>query len=458
MSEASSTNNAKEESLYGLASTNATLIAWLIFLGFGSAFLAFYYSHIHYFTEIEWEKSFSYLAATSILGGGFVAVYGLLLFVPGWIWSEFLIFDTELVQKGTLCYYFVGRKDQIDPCFWSIARHLVFPFALLMIALHLALFSGDGTLMIVATIAGVLALAWYSFRQFWKELEGKFLGPTTATLRSLLLKYVITTAIAALSSAASLFILDHLVNLNHHSPALLTICTIGVVAVNFLVAVQFRQKPTRAVVTSIVAAIALMICGESLADRGLSQSERILALFGVGESSLVKLNLTAEGAVLLKAGGLDASGVALLSRLGDEYLVAGAGETNRNQRVALKKSMVRSWASVDVSFHSLPRPPRAIELWVAILVWALICMTAFWVIFEVTRRWSELKKLFRTSAPHRPVGEATVLCLTDEELKSLLRRGLVHVGLESEISASLDELTLLVRRFGFVTTREIQPE
>src|SRR3954463_15106333 len=109
-----------EKPLVTFATANATLIAWLLFLGFGSAFLAFYYSHIHYFPELEWQESFSYLAAASVLGGGLVAVYGLLLFIPGWIWSEFLIFDATLLEEKILCYS-VRRGGTVDPCFWRIA-------------------------------------------------------------------------------------------------------------------------------------------------------------------------------------------------------------------------------------------------------------------------------------------------------------------------------------------------
>lgn len=112
---AKSSANDHNEPLGEIVTANATLIAWLVFLGFGSAFLAFFYSHIHYFPELKWQESFSYLAAASIFGGGVVAVYSLLLFVPGWIWSEFLIFDAELVEKNALCYYLLPTKKESSP-------------------------------------------------------------------------------------------------------------------------------------------------------------------------------------------------------------------------------------------------------------------------------------------------------------------------------------------------------
>lgn len=47
------------------------------------------------------------------------------------------------------------------------------------------------------------------------------------------------------------------------------------------------------------------------------------------------------------------------------------------------------------------------------------------------------------------------LCLTDEELKELLRRGFAFAGLEPGMSDSLDEFALLVRRFGFSALLEV---
>jgi hypothetical protein len=106
MSKSEPKSNAKstesKENPSGILTANATLVAWLIFLGFGSAVLASYYAHIHYLPELKWEESFAYLAAVTILGGGIVAIYVLLLYLPGWIWSEFLIFDSEL-QQEPLC-------------------------------------------------------------------------------------------------------------------------------------------------------------------------------------------------------------------------------------------------------------------------------------------------------------------------------------------------------------------
>lgn len=269
-----------------------------------------------------------------------------------------------------------------------------------MVALHLVLSTGNDLLLVASTVVGVLAVAWYSLRQFRKELgSSKSLGPTTASMRSLLLKYVVTTSIATLSGITSLFILAGLVA-PQQPPTLLAICTIGVVVANFLVAVQFRQKPARAVVTSIVAAMTLMICGENLATQGLSQSERIMAGFGIGEASRVSLEVTGPGAARLHENGLDPSELALLSRLGDEYLVGGTTKDNKSRRVALKKDMVKSWSSVVAAPPErtfLSQSPDASKRWLDVLDWAFVGLTLLWMVWEVSRDWPNLKSIFSNS-------------------------------------------------------------
>lgn len=365
-----------EKPLVTFATANATLIVWVVFLGFGSTFLAFYYSHIHYFPELEWEQSFSYLAATSVFGGGLVAVYGLLLYVPGWIWSEFLIFDAKLVQTRTLCYS-VGGNEAIDPCFWKISLHLVLPFGVMMLALHLALWARHDALSIATALVGVVLVSWWSTSYLLRELEGELRddkqggeqdssdwdSQAAGSLPSFLWKYAVTTALAAVSSIASLFVLNELLNPERESWTLLAICTASVVVTNLLVAVQFRQRPMRAAMTGIVAALMLMACGEILADTGRSQSERIMSRFGIGPASRVRLDLTAAGAERLKSAGLGAGDLALLSRLGEEYVIAGTAKGNCGHRVVLRKELVQSWTSLDTASDQgrAAPPPRSVR-------------------------------------------------------------------------------------------------
>ncbi len=406
-----STAAGENRPLSGFLTTNATLVAWLIFLGFGSAFLAFYYSKIHYFPELKWEESFSYLAAISVLGGGIVAIYGLLLFVPGWIWSEFLIFDAQL-EQGTLCYHSMQPGNRPEPCFWSISHFLVVPFALLMVVLHLAIFAGDIRLLAATTVVGILAVTWYSLWEFLKEINKRPLQ-TSAKKRSLLVKYVVTADVAALASVTSLFILSHLVDPRRHSWGLLVLCTIWVVVSNFLVAVQYRQRRDRAVMTSIIAALTLIICGETFSERRASQSERLMASFGVGDPlRQVSLELTDKGAALLKNGGLQAQGVTLLSRLGEEYLVEGTlANGTRTGRVALPKRLVNSWSSIEPEPQSFEppfifsklKPARKVAY---VLDCLLLFLTFLWVGKSVRKERVELTKAFSEGGSSAKAAEA----------------------------------------------------
>jgi hypothetical protein len=372
-SETKSTEPSKgQEGLVGtLLTTQATLVAWLIFLGFGSAVLASYYAHLHYLPELKWEESFAYLMALTVLGGGLVAVYVLLLYLPGWIWSEFLIFDSEL-QRGTLCYLGGSDGKKPEPCYWSVGEDLVLPFAVLMVAIHFAMYAGIGPLIAI-TIVGLPGLIWYSHCEFKHILKTKKSLITQASKRSLLLKYTTASGVAALANVVSLFVLYHLIDPNGHYWGLLVICTIAVVVSNLLVAVQFRDKPTRALLTGIISACTLLICGEIIPTGGLSQSEQILKKFGIGDKSLkVRLDVTPEGRhmlvesglmidnYVLKDGNSFTEDLDLLSRLGDEYLVEGTVMGTAGigvARVALPKKMVKSWSRQE------PDPADSMTVW-----------------------------------------------------------------------------------------------
>src|SRR5436305_2632721 len=150
-----------------------------------------------------------------------------------------------------------------------------------MIAIHFAIFAGIG-LLIVITITGLAGLIWYSRCEFKRVLETKSFITQAAPV-SLLIKYTSTSGAAALVSIVSLFILYNIIDRSGDSWPLLVICTVGVVVSNLLVAVQFRDKPTRAVLTGIIAATTLLICGETLSENGQSQTARLPSSLGRGD-------------------------------------------------------------------------------------------------------------------------------------------------------------------------------
>ncbi len=345
------------KTLSSLLTTNATLVVWLLFLGFGGALMSLYYRRLHFFPDLEWHQALTFLVAFSILGGGFVVIYSLLLYIPGLMWSEFLIFDTEF--QNILCY---KGPDGWEPCYWNIGKLVAIPFAFFIFYAHLVLMgaaiaSFGRAYAAVAAVLGLPVLLRYAWKRFGKELKRMtrksakvhyLYEPHDVPSKSLLSKYVLALGLSSVMSLVSVLLIHALIVPGKPDPRawlLMTICTSVVVTSNLLVAVQFRNKPSRATLTGIVAAVALLIAGEALSE-GLST--QIMKRFGFG-SRAVTLVVNDKGRALLESYDLkplksDAAygrfpNVLILSRLGSAYLIT-AGE----QRITLPKDMVVSWS------------------------------------------------------------------------------------------------------------------
>jgi hypothetical protein len=328
-------------SIFKLAAANLTLTAWLVFLGFGGALLTFYYMQISYFPEIAWQDSFTYLAAISLLGGGAVVTYGLLVFIPGVIWSEFLIFDTALRER-----FCCDRPNNNEPCYWTTILHLVVPFAIFVTLIHIARLFNPSYLE-PAAIGGLTGLTIYYHLDFDVLLEKV---NAEADRRSRRIKAVAAVDVATLASLTALLLIYHFVAPTSNSKKewpLLIVCSLVVVVSNLLVAVQFRNKLPRAIVTGILAGLLLLFCGEILSRGAAAQSTRILERFGIGGRNLVTLLVSAEGQAILKKFELTLSpdseeeripNVRILSRLGKEYCLL-----IKSHRVILPKRAVISW-------------------------------------------------------------------------------------------------------------------
>jgi hypothetical protein len=117
---------------------DTSLALWLILFVFGGGLLALYYAGIGYFPEVSWQDSLTYMALMTIIGGSLLVAYSFLLFVPGAIWSEFLIFDKQLHKV-----LMMGARAW-EPCVLSVMKRILFPFALFMAFCHLLLFLQDG--------------------------------------------------------------------------------------------------------------------------------------------------------------------------------------------------------------------------------------------------------------------------------------------------------------------------
>jgi hypothetical protein len=318
-----------------------------VFLAFGGALLVLHYARVGYLPEIRWENSLSYLFALSLIGGGLTLLYGLLLFFPGVIWSEFLVFDAHL--RSRLCY---RTSDGLEPCLLHIARDIAVPFAIFMTSAHWAI-TAKAPVQIATTVSEGLALAsiylWWRLRKLSHpdpEVVGVN-GVPPATSPALLVKYLLAFISSAGISLVSVVVISYVEDPHDHVP-LLVLCTIVVIIANLLVAMQFRSRRMRAIVTSFLAAAVLLAAGEIMQQRPEQRmSARVLSQFGVDTPDPVTVVVDARGSEVMKRLGIpvqnDASGgcleeVHILSRLGAEYFLRVG-----DRSFTLPKEMVVSW-------------------------------------------------------------------------------------------------------------------
>ncbi|HST22254.1 MAG TPA: hypothetical protein VLR90_14110 [Blastocatellia bacterium] len=119
----------------------AVLFAWLFFLVIGGGMMALYYYQIRYLPDIDWHSLLIYLAAATIIGGSIGGLEALLVFLPGYIWSEFLVVDLGL--RGVLCFPEPGKYEikndklkDYEPCVFAIFKYLGFIFVALFTIAH----------------------------------------------------------------------------------------------------------------------------------------------------------------------------------------------------------------------------------------------------------------------------------------------------------------------------------
>ena len=158
---------------------DASLALWLILFVFGGGLLALYYAGIDYFPEVTWQDALTFMALMTIIGGSLLVAYSFLLFVPGAIWSEFLIFDEHLH------HVLMMNARRWEPCVWSITKHILFPFAVFMAFCHFLLYE-DGPrgfvfLGSMASLVAVSGLLWKDLLEGLEKVARKKAGaPSTA--------------------------------------------------------------------------------------------------------------------------------------------------------------------------------------------------------------------------------------------------------------------------------------
>lgn len=153
---------------------DAGVALWLMLFVFGGGLLALYYAGVGYFPEVSWQDALTYLALMTIIGGSLLVAYSFLLFVPGVIWSQFLICDSQLKQVLAM------DARPWEPCVLSVMRHIIFPFALFMAACHFLLYEdGPAGFVPLGAAASLAAVTTLLGRDLRDGLERKA-SPTPA--------------------------------------------------------------------------------------------------------------------------------------------------------------------------------------------------------------------------------------------------------------------------------------
>jgi hypothetical protein len=369
----------------------ATLGLWVFLLVFGGGCLALYYARIRYIPEIRWEESLTELGVLSILGGCVVALFGLLALLPGVIWSEALVWDVTLQRNLTYLEH-GGREPwsrefwRREPCPAGIWWRIGLPFTVFMLCVHFGLVKGGATLLAVSSALGIVLAMLLCLRELradlgygpaevrrwsWSWLLTAHRNPRSEKVRescrvqapdphrdedlhaaphSRLTKYLFWFFLSAMLGWASL-VFELVLRGWRPDWWLGGICTLVVVAANFVVAMLFKLHRSGAILTGVVAAFVLLAAGEVLEGRA-SLVNRVMGTFGVGEDAKVVLVAKNEAREILKGqhipyddvsspqGAVRVSNVSMLSRLGIDYFLRYGG-----RQFMIPKDKVWSWSA-----------------------------------------------------------------------------------------------------------------
>jgi hypothetical protein len=356
-----------------LVIANISLVVWLVFLAIGGGILALYYARIGYLPEIEWKASLVYLFVGSMIGGAIGLLLIISLFIPGVLWSEFIIFDPALER------HFSYDLENKEPCMRSITTYLGKPFLVLLLVSHLMLLVGRASIFWILAV-GLLVVTFWLMRLRFESIflashlpRGKA-RKTRTTSRFENAKRALRNAIRALRvlhrrrkvnarrtfkysswftlsvflSQVSMYVIYRLsgsIPISLRFIALTMLCTSGVWISNHVVAFYYHHSPRQAVVVSLVAAGLLLVT----ADNFSSLSVRLLNHFGIGYNRRVNLLVNDHGSEILCGLRLTECGtdrlynVEILSKMGNQYYLKIAEKTY----ITLPKDDVRAFSYTD---------------------------------------------------------------------------------------------------------------
>jgi hypothetical protein len=347
-----------------LLEANTHLAVWLVFLAFGGGILALYYARIGYLPEMEWKAALVYLFVGSIVGGTITVLLTIAVFIPGFLWSEFILFEPGLDFSYPVSSKGVTREERgPDLCIRSIITYLGLPFFGALLLSHLALPIGRVSYWLFA--AAILAVTFFLMRRVF---EGLLSTDESLDTSAQVFKCAFWFTLSVFLSQISMGVIYWLsgrpgaLALVHDGPGglswdgwsqtelrvfivLTVMCTTGVLVSNHVVAAVYRYHPRHAIVAALVIAVLLLFT----ADRFSSLSVRLMSSYGFGGGSNVTLLMTENGAKIVNGLGLSPSpqtvkleNVEVLSKIGEHYFFNLNGKT-----FTLAKSDVLSMESDD---------------------------------------------------------------------------------------------------------------
>ncbi|HKV33191.1 MAG TPA: hypothetical protein VJP89_02610 [Pyrinomonadaceae bacterium] len=365
------TDPDKSSSAAFLEKVDSTVVVWLVFLIFGGGIISLYYARIHYLPDIEWSSSIVHMAVATFVGGAITLVLALSLLIPGYIWSEFLIFDERI--KKAFCFHPTSN----DLCLRTLWKYVGLPFWLVLLGNHLALLllqcvlpknwlQGQGLIVVYILISvGLLFIVGCNRKPRFIELveKAKESEPQESSVSAeqdqpqikqsgeeensrRVFKYVAWFVLSVGLGQTSMLLFFLLLGrrTDRNFIAITVLCAIAVLVSNHFVALHYHRSHSQAISAALVIALLLLV----VADRNESLSTQILSAYGIGvQSQTVDLLLNDEGQRIIDRLKLPCTckgsppkricQIHVLSRLGNEYYLDYKG-----QRFTLPKTAVVS--------------------------------------------------------------------------------------------------------------------
>jgi len=298
-----------------LVLANISLVIWLIFFAIGGGILALYYAKIGYLPDMEWKAALIYLFVGSLVGTAIGLLLTLSVYIPGVIWSEFILYEPGL----NFSYRPSSETDEL--CIRSMIRYLGVPFLAALLLSHVALVAGKKSFWF---FAGVILLAMFLTmrRLFSSQPSEQIFKISFWFTLSVFLNQIAMYVIYWLSGRPAewrIFI------------PLILMCTTGVWITNHVVALRHRYYPRQAIVAALLAAGLLLFT----ADHFSSLSLKLMKRFGLGDQKMTVV-LNDHGAGVAIDLGLNPKqdptkktleNVELLSKVGDYYYFKVGEET-----------------------------------------------------------------------------------------------------------------------------------